>query len=216
MYISGHPLENYMEKFRKFSFSCVQLADYEEDEDGNRTYPDLEDGTFITMGGMITAINKKITKNGANMAFITVEDVYGGIEVVLFPKVYERFKDRIEIDEIVEISGRLQLREGEKPSVALDKLKIFEEEKDEEEEQKKVPERPVEKKEYLCIILNGEEEKLKDEIIDTVEQYPGNMITYLKINGKNFVLKKGAKNCKGLFYELAGLVDEKNIKYALI
>ena len=64
--------------------------------------------------------------------------------------------------------------------------------------------------------MNGDDAKLKDEIIDTVEQYPGNMITYLKIDGKNYVLRQGARNCKGLFYELAGLVDEKNIKYALI
>ena len=121
VYISGHPLENYMEKFHKFSFSCLSLAEYEEDEEGNRTYPDLEDGTFVTMGGMITAINKKVTKNGANMAFITVEDVYGGIEVVLFPKVYDRYKDKLEIESIVEISGRLQLRDGENPQSRLTK-----------------------------------------------------------------------------------------------
>ncbi len=220
VYISGHPLENYMEKFHKFSFSCLSLAEYEEDEEGNRTYPDLEDGTFVTMGGMITAINKKVTKNGANMAFITVEDVYGGIEVVLFPKVYDRYKDKLEIESIVEISGRLQLRDGEKPAIALDKIKIFDDGSGEEEKTPAAPAATVEKvktpKEYLCIVLNGDDAKLKDEIIDTVEQYPGNMITYLKIDGKNYVLRQGARNCKGLFYELAGLVDEKNIKYALI
>lgn len=220
VYISGHPLENYMEKFHKFSFSCLSLAEYEEDEEGNRTYPDLEDGTFVTMGGMITAINKKITKNGANMAFITVEDVYGGIEVVLFPKVYDRYKDKLEIESIVEISGRLQLRDGEKPAIALDKIKIFDDGSGEEEKTPAAPTKTAEKvktpKEYLCIVLNGDDAKLKDEIIDTVEQYPGNMITYLKIDGKNYVLRQGARNCKGLFYELAGLVDEKNIKYALI
>lgn len=220
VYISGHPLENYMEKFHKFSFSCLSLAEYEEDEEGNRTYPDLEDGTFVTMGGMITAINKKVTKNGANMAFITVEDVYGGIEVVLFPKVYDRYKDKLEIESIVEISGRLQLRDGEKPAIALDKIKIFDDGNGEEEKTPAAPAATAEKvktpKEYLCIVLNGDDAKLKDEIIDTVEQYPGNMITYLKIDGKNYVLRQGARNCKGLFYELAGLVDEKNIKYALI
>ena len=169
---------------------------------------------------MITAINKKVTKNGANMAFITVEDVYGGIEVVLFPKVYDRYKDKLEIESIVEISGRLQLRDGEKPAIALDKIKIFDDGSGEEEKTPAAPAATAEKvktpKEYLCIVLNGDDAKLKDEIIDTVEQYPGNMITYLKIDGKNYVLRQGARNCKGLFYELAGLVDEKNIKYALI
>lgn len=216
VYISGHPLEKYAERFKCFSFSCLALEDYEEDEDGNRVYPDLEDGTFITMGGMITAINKKITKSGANMAFITVEDVYGGIECVLFPKVYERYKDKLEDETIIELSGRLQLREGEKPSIAIDKIKVFEENSAGGEVVEEQPVKLKEKKEYLCIVLNGDEAKLKYEIIDTIEQYPGDMVAYLKIDGKNFMLKQGARNCKGLFYELAGLVDEKNIKYALI
>ena len=115
VYVSGHPLENYIDKFKRFNFSLEALDYFEEDEDGVRTYPDLSDGQQVSMGGMITAISKKTTKTGQSMAFITLEDAYNQIEGVLFPKVYDRFKDKLEKDAIVVLYGKIQLRDEEKP-----------------------------------------------------------------------------------------------------
>lgn len=68
------------------------MQNYEEDEDGNRTYPDLKDGETVTMGGIIGAFKKINTRTGSSMAFITVEDLYGGIECVAFPNVFEKIR----------------------------------------------------------------------------------------------------------------------------
>ena len=207
VFISGHPLEKYIEQFKKYSFDLSALNDFEEDEDGKKSYPNLEDGQPIRMGGLISAITKKTTKSGQGMAFVTLEDVYGQIELVFFPKVYERFKDKIELDAIVEVTGKLQLREDEKPSVSVDKLSIIKAED-------AAPETygdylKADKPDYLCVVLDDESKS--DEVIDIISSYPGEIVTYLKICGKNYKLDFKCRDCKGLRYELAGTVDEKNI-----
>ena len=207
VFLSGHPLEKYSEKFKRYSFDLSALNDYEEDEDGKISYPNLEDGTTVKFGGLITAITKKTTKSGQGMAFVTVEDVYSSVEVVLFPKVYDKYKDKIEIDAIIEVSGKLQLREDEKPSVSADKISLIEE----TEEERRAEAQPTETKkpDRLCVQLD--DESLKDEIIDIITSYPGEVETYVKINGNLFKLGFKCMDCKGLRYELLGLVDEKNI-----
>ena len=204
VFISGHPLEKYVERFSAYPFNLSALGEYEEDEDGEKTYTAIEDGQFVKMGGLITGITKKTTKSGAGMAIITVEDVYGSIEVVAFPKVYDKYKDKMEQDAIVEVSGKIQLREGEKPSISLDKLAIIKEidaPAPEEVEGEKKPD-------YLCVVL--EDESLRDEIIEIITAYPGEVVTYLKINGKNYKLGFKCRICNGLKYELVSLVGEKN------
>ena len=211
VFISGHPLEKYIEKFKKYSFNLSAMADYEEDEDGKITYTNLEDGMPVKMGGLITAINKKTTKSGLGMAFATLEDVYGSIEIVFFPKVYERYKDKIELDAIVEVTGKIQLREDEKPSVSVDRIAIV---KEDEDDYRSAGDdaafyEEVKKPDMLCVVLD--DESLKEEIIDVISAYPGEVETYLKINGKNYKLDFKCSDCKGIRYELMGLVDEKNI-----
>ena len=211
VYLSGHPLENYVEKFKKFTFSCLRLTDYDEEEDGTIKYRSVTDGEFVTMGGMIAAISKKRTKTGQGMAFITVEDVYGGIECVLFPKVYDRYKDKVELDAVVEISGRLSLREGEKPAITVDKLGIFHEggSSYEKEPSETLASAPVEKK---TLYINVVEEELKDEILDVLDTYPGDIDVMLVIGGKKYRALQKVRDCKALTFELYGLVDEKNVK----
>ncbi len=231
VYISGHPLENYTEAFRRYSFSGIYLEDYEEDEDGNKTYPSLTDGQPVVMGGMLSSITKKTTKTGQSMAFIAVEDVYASIEAVLFPKVYERFKNDLVVDTIVEISGKIQLREGEKPTIILDKIKAIDEEVTMQKKLVILPQvqavssafavMPGEEKldykksakECLGITLAFDDGALQEEIIDVVMSYPGEVEVYMKINGKTYSLGLKCRNCKGLCYELSSLVGEENYKF---
>ena len=216
VYISGHPLENYVERFKKFNFSCAQLSNYEEDEEGNVTYSDLTDGTPVTMGGMIAAISKKTTRTGQSMAFVTVEDVYGTIDCIFFPKVYERFRDKLEIDAVVEVSGKLSLREGEKPAINADRIKSFEESSSEFSDNSFAdahPEfKPVEKKETEILYVKLDDPSLSDEVLDTLETYPGDTKVVLVIDGKKYNAREKVRVCKGLFFELYGIVDEKNVK----
>lgn len=208
VYISGHPLENYIGAFQQYSFSCEALDYFEEDEDGNRTYPDLKDGQLVSMGGMITAISKKTTKSGQSMAFITLEDAYGQIECVLFPKVYERFKDKLEKETIIVVFGKLQLRDEEKPSITIDKIEIFKDEKSVAESQAV---KPKVVKQAIMIVLNDETKQDKEEIIQTLIGYPGEANVYFKIDGQNFLLREKCRLCKGLMAELTGFVNREDI-----
>lgn len=210
VYISGHPLEKYIEKFSGFGFSAQALEYFEEDEDGERTYPDLKDGMSVTMGGMITGISKKLTKTGQSMAIVNLEDAYGAIECVLFSKTYERFKDKLENEAIVVVKGRLQLRSGQKPSISVDGVEVYKE----NPVVGKTPERENEvapKKQCLCVVLNDEAVELKDEIISTLVSYPGDVQVFFKIDGKNYRMREKCKLCKGLISELTSFVDREDI-----
>ena len=153
------------------------------------------------------------------MAFVTVEDVYGSIDCILFPKVYERFKDKLEPDAVIEVAGKLSLREGEKPAINVDKLKNFEEgESLGAAPSASAGERPPvmafggEKKEIETLYIKVEDESLTDEILDTLESYSGTTKVVLVIDGKKFNVREKVRLCKGLYFELYGLVDEKNVK----
>ena len=98
-----------MDSFKKFSFKTQLLQYYEEDEEGTITYTEIQDGQRVEMGGIITAMAKKTTKGGASMCIITLEDVYGGIECVFFPKAYEKYRSLIRAEAIVAVSGRMQM-----------------------------------------------------------------------------------------------------------
>ncbi len=212
VYITGHPLENYIEKFRQYSYSNDLLNYFEEDVDGNKIYSEIEDGMPITMGGMLTAISKKNTKTGASMAFVTIEDAYGSIEGVLFPKVYEKFKDNLEKDTIVVVSGRIQLRDEEKPSIALDKVEIYSDEAEKEAggEQSQMPITPK-KRQMICLVLNEETKQYQDELIDTLSGYPGDVEVYFKIDGKNYRMTEKCRLCRGLISELTSVVEPEDI-----
>ena len=208
VYVSGHPLENYVELFKKFSFNCSLLADGEEDEEGNVVYRDLTDGAQVTYGGMITAISKKTTKSGQGMAFVTVEDAYGSIDCIFFPKVYERFRDKIEAETIVEISGKLSLRDGERPAINVDRIKLF---SDSGAENETAP-APQIKTETETLYIKIDDESVTDEVLDTLESYSGTTPVVLVIGGKKYNVREKIRVCKGLYYELFAIVDEKNVK----
>ena len=125
VYVSGHPFEKFASAFTDCNFSCLKMQNYEEDEDGNRTYPDLTDGEHVTMGGIIGAHKRINTRSGSPMAFITVEDLYGGIECVAFPSVYERIRDVLADDKIVRIEGKMQVSSEKAPVIILDKMTEF-------------------------------------------------------------------------------------------
>ncbi len=85
IYISGHPLEEYEEKWKKV-ISATTL-DFQPDEETGRTK--VHDGAKEIIGGMITDKTVKHTKTNQMMAFVTVEDLLGTVEVVVFPRDYE-------------------------------------------------------------------------------------------------------------------------------
>ena len=111
IYVSGHPLEAYEEKWKK-SISAT-TADFRLDEETGHTK--VHDGAKEIIGGMITEKTIKHTKTNQMMAFITVEDLLGTVEVVVFPRDYEKNRDYLEVDSKVFVRGRVS-EEDDKPS----------------------------------------------------------------------------------------------------
>ncbi|WP_346907077.1 DNA polymerase III subunit alpha [Faecalicatena orotica] len=125
IYISGHPLEEYEEKWRK-SISAT-TADFQPDEETGKTK--VHDGTREIIGGMITDKTVKHTRTNQMMAFLTIEDLLGTVEVVVFPRDFEKNRVLLEVDNKVFVKGRVS-EEDEKPSKLIcEKIIPFEQTK---------------------------------------------------------------------------------------
>ena len=111
VYISGHPLDAYEEKWKR-SVSATTL-DFQLDEETNRTK--VHDGAKEIIGGMIVGKTIKHTKTNQMMAFITLEDLLGTVEVVVFPRDYEANRQYLEEDRKVLVKGRVS-EEDDRPS----------------------------------------------------------------------------------------------------
>ena len=111
VYLTGHPLEGYAEKWKK-NISKTTL-DFQVDEETG--HAKVYDGAKEIVGGMISAKTIKYTKNNKTMAFITLEDLVGSVEVVIFPKDYERNQQYLTEENKVFIKGRVS-EEDDAPS----------------------------------------------------------------------------------------------------
>ena len=111
VYLSGHPLQEYEDKWRK-SISATTL-DFQPDEETGRAK--VHDGTREIVGGMITAKTIKHTKTNQMMAFLSLEDLVGTVEVIVFPRDYEKNREYLEIDKKIFVKGRVS-EEEERPS----------------------------------------------------------------------------------------------------
>ncbi len=201
IYLSGHPLSDYREQFAKFSFNTSILDYYEEGEDETKIYTEIKDGEHVVMGGIITEFKKLVTKSGQTMAFTKVEDINGQIEVICFPKVYERAIDAIKVEQIVKISGKIQVKENEVQIIAdsVEQLKIAEQE------------RQTAGREYMGIIIPDEMADKKDEILDILTSYKGDIPVIVALHGKKYSANCAVRKCEGLISELKNYVREKDI-----
>lgn len=125
IYISGHPLEEYEEKWRKVISATT--ADFQPDDETGRTK--VRDGAREIIGGMITEKTVKHTKTNQMMAFVTVEDLLGTVEVVVFPRDYEKNRDYLETDSKVFIRGRVSEEDEKASKLICEKVIPFEQTK---------------------------------------------------------------------------------------
>lgn len=123
IYVSGHPLEKLREAIsNQTNITSIQIKDLNEENSEN-----FKDGQTVKYAGTITGIKKKYTKRNTIMAFVTVEDLYGSAELVVFDSVYSRC-DSILIDEnVVLVEGRLNIKEDEEARIIVQNIKEFSE-----------------------------------------------------------------------------------------
>ncbi len=121
IYISGHPLEEYEEKWKK-NITRVTTDFILEEESGQTR---VRDGESAMVGGMIVDKTVKYTKNNQTMAFITLEDLVGNLEIIVFPKVYEKNSRLLNLDEKVFVKGRAVTEEEKNGKLICDKIYSF-------------------------------------------------------------------------------------------
>ena len=122
IYVSGHPLQEYEAKWRKNITKTT--GDFALDEELG-VARGINDGENAMIGGMITAKNIKYTKQNKTMAFLTVEDLYGSVEVIVFPRQYERYQALMQEDSKVFILGHASVEEERNGKLICDKIYSF-------------------------------------------------------------------------------------------
>lgn len=207
VYVSGHPFGAFAKHFSDCNFHTGMLADYEEDEEtGDRTYHQVKGGEAVTMGGIVAGMKKVNTRAGAIMAFVTVEDLYGSIECVAFPRVYERIKPYLGQDTVVRLSGKLDIPAEKLPVIILDGLEEF---APPEAETRSEASREDER------VLWLDARKLPDEdfneLIETLEGYAGTTKTKILHNGKRFEYSVNVS--RGFLAEIRTFLPEECVKF---
>lgn len=127
VYISGHPLEEYEELWKR-NISAT-TADFQPDEETGHTK--VHDGAKEIIGGMIVDRTIKATKTNQMMAFLTIEDLFGTAEVVVFPRDYEKNREYLEIDQKVFVKGRVSEEDEKASKLICEKIIPFEKTKKE-------------------------------------------------------------------------------------
>ena len=125
IYLSGHPLEEYEEKWRK-NISAV-TADFMLDEETNAVK--IKGNQSVVIGGIITEKTIKYTKQNKAMAFITVEDLFGTVEVIIFPRDYEKYSRYLNEDEKVFVAGHANVEEDKNGKLICEKIYSFDDTK---------------------------------------------------------------------------------------
>ena len=123
IYVSGHPMERYEEKWRK-NMTATTL-DFQIDEETGRTK--VRDGQREVVGGMITGITIKHTKTNKTMAFLALEDMLGTVEIVVFPKDYEKYRKYLQEDTKVFVRGRVSEEDDNASKLICEGITAFEE-----------------------------------------------------------------------------------------
>lgn len=175
IYLTGHPLEDYEELIKnRTSTRTIDILGgeaLEEDilDEASKQIENensvVKDGERVIIGGLITEVSRKITKNNTMMAFIQLEDLYSSIEVIVFPKILSSFNALIQEDEIVLIKGRVSKREDEEPKVLCDAVE-------------KLVKVSTEKL-YIQINNNGEVKDAMNDFKSISKSNPGNIPIYI-------------------------------------
>ncbi|KGG80704.1 DNA polymerase III subunit alpha [Caloranaerobacter azorensis H53214] len=171
IYLSGHPLASYEKELKRISNITTSeiYESLEETENENENFEFL-DGKEVVIGGVITSKRNKITKNNNIMAFATLEDLYGSIELIIFPTTYERYSNYINEDSLVIVRGRLSIHEEEEPKIICDSFS---------------PLAKINRERLYLKVSKNKSLSVLNEIKNILSNYTGNVPVYVYLENKN-------------------------------
>ena len=121
IYASGHPLSDVEEKWRRMITNMT--IDFGVPEEGE--VPKVRDKSRVTVGGIVTAVTRKFTKRGDQMAFLTLEDLVGTVEIVVFPRQFDRYREQIAEGKKIFVTGDADVEENAAGKVMASEIKEF-------------------------------------------------------------------------------------------
>ena len=196
IYVSGHPMEEYQEIWQKNV--TAKTSDFIVDEDGKTV---VEDNSTVVVGGMITAKKVKTTKTNQLMAFVTVEDMVGTVEALIFPKIYEKNKQHLTEDSKVFLRGRASIGDDPVGKLVCEEVIPFSE---------------IPNELWLQFQNQNYYDGQIDDVMAALRNSEGNdrVVMYLKEERKLRRLSANwAVDAKGrLLDELYAILGEKNVK----
>lgn len=219
IYISGHPLGNYVDMFKSFNFNGGMLkVESEVDEEGeeqNETdkYDGLQDNMEVTCGGLIAEIKKVYSKkDGSEMAIIKVEDLHGTFDAMLFGRNYANNKSMLEVDKIVTIKGKLSINDRG-VCVRVDNISEITNDVVASPTQE-LPKAEKKREPTLYLMYDLTDKQLSDDVFDLLKNYPGDSPVVVKCSKQKQAFKlKITVNPKGfLINELHAYIDDDYIK----
>ena len=201
IYISGHPLKPYEEELKRIS--TITTTDlFEAQNEIEKNISENLDGKRIVIGGIVVNKKNKVTKNNNMMAFITLEDLYGIVECIVFPATYDRYNRLIEEDSLVVIEGKISLSEEDEPKIICERISKLNKYK--------------EGKVYLKISRDKPLETF-NSIKEILKKYKGEIpvYVYMEREGKTVIAHRELwvdTEQELLFEELSEILGKNNVK----
>ena len=121
LYVSGHPMSGYAESISRLGCADIATVLSETAEE----YGGIKDGDVVSVAGIVSELKKKATRNGELMAFVTLEDMSGQIECLLFPKIYEKLAQRISEETPLFVRGRVSVHEEEAAKLVANEASLL-------------------------------------------------------------------------------------------
>lgn len=195
LYISGHPLEDYVELLKTHADATAQDFVIDEETGDAR----VKDQQTYTIGGMVSAVTLKLTRNNQNMAFVTLEDMFGTVEVVVFPKDFEKNRQLLKQDAKLLITGKASVSE-EEAKLLFSKAVSFAE---------------LPKDVWLQFETREAYEKLERQVYAIIDQYPGSSSVKVYIREgklyKTLPVQFGIQGTGTAIEQLTALLGRDNI-----
>lgn len=207
LYVSGNPLDEYREKLKAFSFNTGMVSFSEDDDDFESSQKQNDwDGKEVSLAGVLEELKRIATRSGKTMAVGRLEDLHGSIELTFSPWYYEKIiKDKVEQDSVVTVTGKISFRQ-DKPSILVDKLEVWSEQKMAETDNNAVSEK-------LYLKMPFKDNELYARLSAILKEYAGDIPVVLVVDRDRLGMPYKVRKNSGLVYELSDVLGEDNVKF---